>query len=671
MKEESKDQVETDSTDPSARSAKKLEQQEEAEAGPEESTKEIESVGKPESEPPESEPEVKPGDSPENRSPNAGSVESRSATEEEPVQSGTDVESTSDPAAADEKSNAETKSEPESKSYYRKLAEKVEQLVEMTDWAYVSMELANVEVLWEDGPDPEGVEISDFRKRIDTAREAFEKKKEAHYLEQKKIREENFEKKTILLNELKQIIEKEQWTATREVGRIRGRWDQIKPLPSGKAEELQRTYDTWIAEFESHKVDRIVRKKEKEEENLIGKLLILDKMGLLLKTIEQEMEESDWQAREKELDRLNHQWHKIGRVPAEKNQEIWDRYHKAQDQFHEVRFREDKAYRNQIEGYLKKKRELIREAEALIDSEDLPEASRRVNKLHRLWKKIGNLPQKEENELWERFKSTTDKFNTIKSENLDKLREQEQNNLEERQALIRRAEELQESEEWEETHALYQKLMEQWKSTGPVPKRVSGKVWKKFKKAMDHFYDRRRDHFREIRKKRKNNLDEKREVLDKLKELTNHESPIEAVELAKPLQEEFKKAGYVPIKFKNQIWKEYREICDEIYGRFRVARTSADLVGDEDVSDYSRKEIITLQKRQKEAGRLRKELTRLHSELIQMKESLSYFKPTSSGSTLLDSVHEKVSGLEQEIQKKEQRLDEIEREIDQLGEEEE
>lgn len=611
--------------------------------------------------------EVESGTSTESSAEASGTdrVEAAAANSESDADTGNDTQKSPDP---DEQTEAEESSDdPGVEAYYRELAEKVEQLVQLTDWPYVSMELANVELSWEDGPDPSGVDISGYRKQIDEARSAFEEKKQAHFEEQKRIREGNLEKKKSLLDDLKQIVEQEKWTATREVGKIKGTWDQVKPLPSGKGEDLQKQYDKLMAEFESHKVDRIVRKKEKEEENLVGKLLVLDKMELLLKSMDEEGEEVDWSTREKELERLNKQWHKIGRVPVEKNQDTWDRYHQAQSTFHEIRFRLDAQYRNQIEGYLKKKRSLIQEAEALIDTDHLPEASRRVNKLHRLWKKAGNLPQQEENELWDRFKNATDRFNEMKSENLDKLREQEQQNLQAREELIEKAENLKDSEDWDATHQAYQELMEQWKKTGPVPKRASGKVWKRFKRTMDHFYDRRRDHFKEIRKERKSNLDEKRDVLDKLKELASHDNPIEAVELAKPLQEEFKKAGYVPIKYKNQIWKEYREICDDIYGRFRAAKSAAELVGDEAISDYSKDELVTLQKKQKEAGRLRKEISRMNDDLLQMKESLSYFKPSGKGSSLLDGVHEKMEKLEKQIQEKEEKLVSIEREMDELG----
>src|SRR5690625_7871596 len=95
--------------------------------------------------------------------------------------------------------------------------------------------------------------------------------------------------------------------------------------------------------------------------------------------------------------------------------------------------------------------------------DNIAKAARKVNKLHRQWKKAGNLPQKEENELWDRFKAATDAFNEKKSENIDLLREQEDENYTKKKAIIQSAVELKESEEWESAHKEFQQLMERWK----------------------------------------------------------------------------------------------------------------------------------------------------------------------------------------------------------------
>lgn len=562
-----------------------------------------------------------------------------------------------------EAEKAEDEGETDPEEYYKSLGEKAEELMDMTDWAYVSMEFDNIDNAWAEGPEVGDADITPIKEKIDELREKFEEKKQAHYEEQKRKRLENLEKKKDLLNQLKEIVDEKKWSHTKDVSRIKGRWEQVKPIPADEAEKLENKFESLLSTFDEHKVDRLVKKKQKEEDNLTGKLVILEKMEAFVTGLN---ESSNWPEQEEKFESLTKQFRKIGRVPADKNREIWGRYHDAQDTFHSMRFKHDKKYRDQIEKFLSKKKKLIDEAEALLDADDLADAARRVNKLHRRWKKVGNLPQKDENEMWDRFKAATDAFNEKKSENLDLLREQEEENYQEKLKIVEEANELKESDDWDSTHQKLQNLMEKWKEIGPVPKKKSGKIWKKFKGAMDHFYDRRRDHFKEVKEERKDNLKEKEEVLDQLKALKDHDDPIEAVEKAKPLQEEFKKAGYVPIKHKNRMWKEYRETCDVIYDRFRAAKAAVDVVGRENVENFSADDIADIRKKQNEINKLRKEIGKLNSEVLQMKESLSYFKPSGGSSSLLDDVKKKIEKAENNLEQKEDKLTDLEREVDQI-----
>ena len=559
---------------------------------------------------------------------------------------------------------ADEDEEPSPEQYYKNLAGKAETLSELSDWAQATLEFENIDYQWAEGPDAGDADITPYRTKIDELREALEQKKKDHYEEQKKIREKNLARKKEALSELKEIIEKKQWTKTKTVARLKGKWDNIRPIPAEEREKLEQEFEKHLKTFDEHKVDRLVKQKQQQEDNLSGKLVILEKMDSFLSEIDSDAK--DWKELDKKFGTLSKQFRKIGRVPSEKNQQIWDRYHQAQDTFHSLRFKFDKKYRDDIEKFLSNKKKLIDEAEALLDTTDLAQAARKVNKLHRRWKKAGNLPQKEENELWDRFKAATDAFNDKKSENIDLLHEQEDKNYRAKLTLIEKAEEIKDSEDWENTHKQLQGFMNQWKKIGPVPKRKSGKVWKKFKGAMDHFYDRRRDHFKEVKEERKDNLKEKEDVLDKLKELQTHENPIEAVEEAKKLQEEFKKAGYVPIKHKNRMWKEYREACDVIYDRFRAAKSAAQIVGKENVENFTTDDLSEIKKKQEVVIKLRKEIKSLSSDLIQMKESLSYFKPSGSGSSLLDDVKKRIDKAEADINKKEEKLQDLETEIDKI-----
>ncbi|MTI87254.1 MAG: DUF349 domain-containing protein [Balneolaceae bacterium] len=553
---------------------------------------------------------------------------------------------------------------PDTLEYYQSILERAKELVVQTDWTFVTTELANLAQNIAEGPDTSSDETKALIETFEELREEFEQKKQAHYDELNKKKAENLEKKKELLESLTEIISEKKWTATQQVNQIKGKWESVKLLPREEGEALDERFKELIGEFEDHKVDRLVKKLQKEEENLELKLLVLDKMEALIPKLEEKG--IDFSELNDRFNKLLTQWRKIGRVPSDKNQALWDRYNAAQDKFNEVRFKHDKQYRNQIEKALSKKKKLVKQAEALVDKENIAKAARKVNKLHKAWKKAGNLPQKEENEMWDKFKAATDAFNDKKSENIDVLREQEEKNLEKKFKLIEKAGEVKGTDDFDQGHKEMQNLMDQWKKIGPVPRKKSSKIWKKFKGEMDEFYDRRREFFKSRRKDQKKNLEKKKEILKKLEELGSHEDPAAAVEEAKKLQAEFKDIGYVPIKMKNKVWKEYREACDVIYERYRAL--GSDLgrerkLASQGVDPSARKEII---KHERKASKLKKEISSLESEVIQYEEAKTYFKPTNKGNKLRDELQEKIDKASSAVEKKKDQLYESYKKIDQL-----
>ncbi len=571
-------------------------------------------------------------------------------------------EETSEDVVSSESEEADADLDVEANKFYSDLTKKAKEFAESADWSYASNEFANLALHLEDAPAPGSEENKNLLKEFESIRSAFELRKKEHYEELNKKREENLVKKKALLKEFTDIINEEKWSATKDVAQISHKWEHIKQLPHGEVEALNERFSALVTEFESHKVDRLVKKLQKEEENLTLKLVLQDKMDAI--NARSGVEGVDFESLNKEFDDLITQWRKVGRVPVEKNDLVWDRFNKAQDDFSDLRFKNDKQYRKVIEKALEHKKKLVAEAEVLLDQEDIAEAARRVNKLHKAWKKTKNLPQKDENELWDKFKAATDAFNEKKADNIDMLRDQEQENLDEKLKLIEKAESIQHTEDYEAGHKVMQLLMDDWKKIGPVPRKKSSKIWKSFKAAMDVFYEERRDHFKDIRKDQKDNLSAKKEIIDKLAELGKHEDPAKAVEEAKVLQEDFKKIGHVPLKSKNKVWKQYREVCDTIYERFRSL--GADLgmerrLASQGVEPENRKQVIKLEKEQ---NSIKKEISRLEAEAIQYEEAQTYFKPTKKGNKLLDELQGKIEKAREELVEKRKRLTAIEIEIE-------
>lgn len=585
--------------------------------------------------------------------------------EQEPVLA-SESEVSSEPEASSEESTVSHDSEAEesAETFYQDIRQKAEEFVLQPDWAYVSNELANLALKMSEGPEPDTEGAKQAIAAFQTLRDEFEARKKAHYEELNQKRADNLERKKKILKQLSDLIEAQNWTATKEIRSIQQQWEQIKLLPASEVDALNKRFDSLLEEFENHKVDRLVKKLQKEEENLTLKLLLLEKIQDLNGKADQAT--ADFAALSDELQDLQNQWRKVGRVPLDRNQHTWDQFYAALDQFSELRYKHDASYRNSVEKALQKKQKLIKEAESLIDMEDLAEAARRVNKLHKLWKKTGNLPQKEENELWDTFKAATDAFNDKKSENLEELRAIEQKNYELKLALIQQAISIKEADNGENGHQKMQDLMGEWKKIGPVPRKKSSKIWNQFKEVMDEFYNQRREHFKDVRKEHKENLKKKNEIIEQLNALADHVDPAIAVQEAKKLQDTFKEIGHVPIKLKNKVWKDYREVCDKIYGNYRSSGTDLGMerkLASEGLDPSTRKEVITSQKKLDVAM---KTITALEAEIIQFQEAKTYFKPTNKGNALLDDLDNKIAIAKNKLDQKHAEAYELKKSIDLL-----
>ncbi len=526
------------------------------------------------------------------------------------------------------------------------------------------MELDNLSHKWGEGPDLDSDKVSGLYEKFTETVEDFEQRKQEHYEKLNRQKQENLKKKKDLLSRLESIIEEQQWTATGKVGSIKGKWNSIGQLPSGKGEGLDEKFEELIGTFNDHKVDRLVQKRQKEEDNLTLKLIVLDKMEKTADSIDEDT--TGWKEIEEKFEDLTKQWKKIGRVPKEKSNEVWSRYKSAQDLYYDNKYKHDKKHREKVDKFKSKKEKLCKEAEALLETDDLATAARKINKLHRRWKKVGNLPQRLEDKLWGRFKSATDAFNERKSKNSEKLHEQEEKHYREKLKLIEEAEAIKDTTEWDKGHQKMQSLMDKWKQIGPVPRKKSNKIWKKFKGAMDVFYDRRRDHFKEVKEERKENLEEKKEILEKLRELGQHQDPIEAVNIAKKLQAQFKDAGYVPIKQKNKIWKEYREACDVIYDRFRAAKSGDKFDQELAKADLDPEDRSKIQSMRKKYKKIRKEVRQLKEEVLKFEETKTYFKPTDKGNPLRDEIQQKIEKAEERLEEKQDEMDSITRKMEDI-----
>lgn len=551
----------------------------------------------------------------------------------------------------------------ENTSFYTELVEKANELKSSTDWQYGAMEFENIRLKWGDGPAIDGEQKKELFKAVKDAQDEFFKAKKEHYEKLNDRRANNLNRREELYLRLKGIVDGNKWSSYNEVSSIQRKFEDIKPLPP-EAEAQTKRFNDLIETFNEHKVEYLVKVRQKEEDNLLVKLAIVDKIKAV--AAKAGPDTKDWDALDKEIEDLFFQWKKVGRVVKEKSDEIWNLYRSARDAYQEAKMQHNKKYRAELEKNVKAKTALCEKAEELLNEKDLALASKEMNILSKRWREAGPTPQDVSDALWERFKTSLDKFSEIRNENLDEIRDTEKKNLELKEALCAKAEELATGNTGAENHRdLIESLYKEWNEIGPVPKRKTRKIWARFKKAIDGLNKKRRDHFKQLRTEQKNNLTRKREIIDKITALASSEDKEAAAAEVKTLQDEFNTIGYVPIKQKDKVWESYRAACDTFYGK--VKQSGSSYARTAKSGGKSSGGSSDIKQKQNELFKLKKECDKLNETILQYADTKTYIKPNKKGQVLIDEIQTKIDSAKDELNKKSEELENIRREIEELG----
>jgi hypothetical protein len=196
-----------------------------------------------------------------------------------------------------------------------------------------------------------------------------------------------------------------------------------------------------------------------------------------------------------------------------------------------------------------------------------------------LWKSTGRAPKAKNDEVWEKFKSLMDSFFVSKRAFFNELKEEQTNNYNLKLDLCTNAEALKESDDWKNTTNELIKLQKEWKSIGPVPRRHSDKIWKRFRSACDHFFNRKSEYYKNIHVVEDENLKKKKELIKTIKAYKVANDKEKDLKAIKEFQRQWLDIGFVPFKEKDAIQDEYREVIDKLISTMdinKIELTKAD-----------------------------------------------------------------------------------------------
>ena len=210
---------------------------------------------------------------------------------------------------------------------------------------------------------------------------------------------------------------------------------------------------------------------------------------------------------------------------------------------------------------------LIAKAKALLADEDDSKLGERLRKIQAEWKQVGPVPRKKSQELWNEFKSTCDQIYAKVKEVRARMAEEHTANLARKRELCEKVEALAESTDWDQTADEIKALQREWRLIGPVPRKQSDAIWKRFRAACDHFFERRKPHMEGLMAERTKNLEAKTALCEKAEALAVSSDWKETAAALRDLQKEWRDVGLVPRKDANAINKRFRAACDRFFER--------------------------------------------------------------------------------------------------------
>lgn len=473
-------------------------------------------------------------------------------------------------------------------------------------------------------------------------------------LEKQKV--ENLAAKQGILEELKQIIASDESLKKTydDFRALQDRWKEIGPVPPAENSNLWNTYHFLVEKFfDKVRIGRELRDLDMKK-NLDAKIDLCEKAEELL-------DEKSMTKSFKALQKLHDDWKEIGPVPQDKKDEIWERFKAASDKINQIR-REHYAKLQESQGAnLEAKKELCEKAEAVVNEEynsmsAWQKKSNELSEIFKVWKTVGPAGKKDNEEIWARFKSSMDTFFAKKKEFFASMKDKQTENLERKTQLCIEAEGLMDSTDWRKTADQLKKLQEEWKTIGPVSKRQTDKIWKRFRTACDTFFNRKNEHFSGLKGEEEANLAAKKALMEEIKAFELGTNRNENMDAIKAFQKRWIEIGHVPFKQKEAINKEYRELIDGLFDTMRKNHNEASAneyremmegwKDDPNANDRVRKERVSLQ------GKIQK----LRDEIAVLENNIGFFSNSKNSELMRAEYEKKINKAKEDLKLLEEKL---------------
>ncbi|GAA0756745.1 DUF349 domain-containing protein [Psychroflexus lacisalsi] len=502
----------------------------------------------------------------------------------------------------------------------------------------------------------EGGNIIDFhysstvKKNFNSIYFDYREKRDQHYSQLKKNLSSNLKTRLGIIEELKNMIGSGESmnSSFKQFKELQERWKNAGPVPRNDYSSVWNNYHHHIERFYDFlHLDREFRDMDFKH-NLDQKIKIINRA-------EELTQENDVNRAFRELQLLHKMWkEELGPVAREFRDEIWEKFSEATRLIHDKRQAHFEKLDEKREENLKVKLEIIEQIQKLTESKitqhkDAQERIKNVNKLRDLFFKAGSVPRQKQDATWDAFRKATREFNKNKNDFYKDLKTEQYENLEKKKELIKIAEEHKDSDDFKTTTPLMKKIQNDWKKIGHVPRKDSDKIWKQFKSACNHYFDRFHANKNNEDNEEMKAFNQKRELIQKLKDEKISDDEDKTIALVKSYISKWNEVGMVPTN-KRYVENKFNRALDQIFKRIDISKTDAELMKYQNRLQ-NLEESDDSQRIYKEQTFLRKKIDDTKSELQQLENNLQFFSVDADrNNPLVKEVYSNIDKLKDDLE---------------------
>lgn len=484
-----------------------------------------------------------------------------------------------------------------------------------------------------DGGEKDGFEFrtDELDQRFQKAYSNLKEKKYQHFNSLEKQKDNNLKIKLDILEKIRELVDSEETgVSIKSLKELQKQWKEVGAIPPSQVKSLWANFNALLDRFYDQRSIYFELKELDRKKNYDLKIELCEK-------VEQLSDGDDIREIIKQLNELHEEFKHIGPVPKEDQEVVWERFKVASDTIYSRR----KDYYEKLKDELK-----INEVakEALVEKlmpfgeftsdriSDWNSKTKEILAVQKEWEAIGSVPKEKAKGINKHFWSSFKAFFNKKGHFFKKIEGERKENLKLKQVLVEKAVALKDSEDFRKTSDDLKQLQKQWKDIGPVPEKFRNEVFFQFKKACDHFFDRRRTNSGKLEQDYEENLKKKHLLCEELVKMSESEKV--DIERVKSIETEWNEIGFVPKSNIKSIQKQYTDAIDHVIDKVDISESEKHklrLSAQFNKMSYGPGAEKLLQKKE---GALRRQISNLENDINLWQNNIDFFASSKNADKL-------------------------------------